>query len=246
MKKQLLTILYLVIAATLSAQYCGTSGTFTCSSNLPLDSIHFTPNDSIPCIVRGEPTVIDITFTNNSLFLFQVPRQTVRFDSIGLLPDGLCWATNKTNNTFALAETGCIRISGSTFAPPGQYKLPMVFLLDVGAPLQEYFDVLGSIILRVVESNTSDCPPVNELLSIDEVKTDEHLHIYPNPATGDCTINIPETLIGSKLCITNLTGREVISVQLQNTTTKVSTGQLSAGVYIVKCGNSTSKLVVGR
>lgn len=164
MRKQLLTIICIIAATTLWSQYCGTSGTFTCTSSTPLDSAGFMPNDSIPCIVRGANTSIDIKFTNYNQFILSsqtVTLQSLRIDSIGLLPDGLCWSCNKANNTFLNQETGCIRITGRTFAQPGQYKISVLVWANIGIPIVGNDGGSGNIILRVIEPTTANCPPVD-------------------------------------------------------------------------------------
>jgi hypothetical protein len=47
----------------------------------------------------------------------------VRVDSVENLPCGLCWKTNNATNQFNGGTAGCVRITGTTYDAPGQYKL---------------------------------------------------------------------------------------------------------------------------
>lgn len=87
---------------------------------------------------------------------------------------------------------------------------------------------------------------VNEAIRITSIQTAEEfhlpLHVYPNPANGTVTIN---TNCGERqvLCIYNIDGRKLVELPVtEETTIDVSTWQ--RGVYIMRCGSRTEKLIV--
>lgn len=90
----------------------------------------FTPvSDSFPVIIKGAATDQTIYFENYDTVRVSgtlISINTIKIDSIENLPSGLCWKTNKSNNTFLGKETGVIQITGSTPDPAGQYKLRII------------------------------------------------------------------------------------------------------------------------
>ncbi len=71
--------------------------------------------------------------------------------------------------------------------------------------------------------------------------------LNPNPATESVRISIDESMIGSSLSITDMTGRRVAVVQLSIINQQVSIANLAKGVYIITVegqkGRVTKKLV---
>jgi hypothetical protein len=130
------------------AQYCGNfaqpqppygnpSGPNQCTISGNLTSPGFSPaSGSQAIMVNGMQSSTVIQFRNFDTAraagtLVQI--QQLRFDSIGNLPAGTCWASSDVNNTLDNQEEACIKISGFTCAPPGQYRLKILVTPYVGA-----------------------------------------------------------------------------------------------------------------
>ncbi len=95
--------------------------------------------DSLPPFINGVPSTTVIQFKNfNTVFFsgFTLTVQSLRIDSIENLPSGLCWATDRANNTYANQEDGCIKINGTPCSQPGQYKLRIWVYVNVGITSQ--------------------------------------------------------------------------------------------------------------
>jgi hypothetical protein len=68
---------------------------------------------------------------------------------------------------------------------------------------------------------------------VDELFGSNELSVSPNPATTTITLTIPK-LINANITITNLTGKQVATYNLQNTSNKtIDISHLSEGVYFV-------------
>jgi|GEM_PF-6818116 hypothetical protein len=95
------------------------------------------PADSLQaCSISGYATSDTIYFrVPDSVLNGNVILNSVIFDTIDL-PAGLCWVTNRTNNTFNGGENGVIYISGTPTAPVGQYKVN--FLVTATTSLGTY------------------------------------------------------------------------------------------------------------
>lgn len=138
MKKVIFTFSILgALAFNSFGQACGT--TSTCSANQPTGTPGLSPESAdLPCVLTGQAVNQVIQFENYDQQSFNgisFRIQTLKIDSIENLPSGLCWSTNKANNTFAGAETGCISVTGTTNAPLGQYKLKIIVSVTTNSPL---------------------------------------------------------------------------------------------------------------
>ncbi|MCW3125618.1 MAG: hypothetical protein JWO03_1276 [Bacteroidetes bacterium] len=130
MKRIILALLsVLIITAGASAQHCSVAsvnipthpGTFAGLSPLPWD---------LPCMVAGQPVSDTIYFHNfDTVYIgtTMVIIDSLKLDSIGNLPAGLCWVSNKANNTFAGGEDGIIYVQGTCSGAAGQYKMKILF-----------------------------------------------------------------------------------------------------------------------
>ena len=166
MKKILTLLLSLLMMKGATAQYCGT----TVNSIIPMTYTvpgFSPPSNQQACISDGQWMSDTIYFTNfTSIPISNTALTSLRIDSINNLPSGLCWSSNKSNNTFAGGENGVIQISGTTYASPGQYKLTIwvtlygssISLTGINA------DTLGLYYyLRVSCPNTA-CLPIDTVL----------------------------------------------------------------------------------
>jgi len=135
MKNTLLIFISIFIAQFLSAQYCGNSGSGICTPSGSLMTPGLFPtSDNLTPFINGQASGTVLEFKNYNTVVysgFTITVQSLKFDSIGNLPQGLCWSSDRTNNTYSNQEDGCIRISGTTCSPPGVYKLNIHFTMDV-------------------------------------------------------------------------------------------------------------------
>lgn len=124
---------------TAQAQYCGHigsgSGPTICTATTSLTVPGFSPPaDSVPCAVRGVAysQTVQVKMPNSVTQGGSTYRlKNIRIDSIGNLPCGLCWATNKSTNTFDSSEQFCLKVAGITYDNPGQFKLKIIVTATV-------------------------------------------------------------------------------------------------------------------
>lgn len=177
-KSNFLLSLFLALFTQISwAQYCGagSSGASVCVAGTNLAAQGFDPSfDTLPCVIRGVPhdqvVQVKMPATLNTPLGVQ-SFQWIQIDSVGNLPCGLCWSTNKggaTPNRFNSGEQGCIRITGTSYESVGQFYLTIIVTVrfggilgtqanqDAGAAGLKYF-------VRVSEQG-GICTPVDTLL----------------------------------------------------------------------------------
>ena len=140
-KKSILAILLLsFFFYRSSAQYCGSPDTVTCNATGISDTAGLYPSPiDFPPLLNNFLTNTTIYFRNFDTIFFGnqvLPVYSLKWDTIQNLPPGLCWSTNKTNNTFNRAEAGCIHIRGLACGSTGQYKLSTLVTVDIGIPVE--------------------------------------------------------------------------------------------------------------
>ena len=135
MKNTLIILISVFSFQFLAAQYCGNSGSGICSPSGTVMTPGFLPTaENLTPLLNGQSSATVLQFKNYDATTysgFLVTVQNLRFDSINNLPQGLCWSTDKSNNTYNNQEDGCISIVGTTCSPPGVYKLNILMTVTV-------------------------------------------------------------------------------------------------------------------
>jgi hypothetical protein len=87
---------------------------------------------------------------------------------------------------------------------------------------------------------------VDEIVSVPELAKKESLEVYPNPATNQLTI-FAKGENNSLAEIYSSTGQLVKQIKLNGSgETTINISMLENGIYLLKAGNNTSKIVVSR
>lgn len=161
-----------LFTAGISAQHCGEA---TVPNNTEFnklqDGMGFLGAYALPCIARGTYTEVQIPLKTFRLIKHLNGDDTVyqmRIVSISNLPEGMCWVTNKADNTFAAGEGGSLIVKGTTIDNTGQYSLNVVVSFDItgdgtfSRANENYNKVSksGRMILRVNEPGTA-CERIN-------------------------------------------------------------------------------------
>lgn len=242
-----------------NAQYCGGSGPNVCSPSGTLTEPGLSPSsDSLPAVVNGAATSQTIQFKNFNQFVFSgqtVTVQSLRIDTISNIPSGLCWKTNKTDNTFANQEDGCILVSGTACSAPGQYKLNIIVTANIGFEIQTNADAAGlKYYVRCVNSgdnvpavDTFQTAPFNGTgysasaqgctVGINDVTNSVNtLSVVPNPFNNKAVVSFYSTktqVVTER--ITNILGSELYNNKFEAkagaNTSVIEKGNLPAGVY---------------
>jgi hypothetical protein len=277
MKKVMFTLLSAtMLFAGANAQYCGNSGPSICTPSGTLTQPGLSPtSDSLPSVVNGTAPNTVIQFKNFNTFNFGGQTVTVNsltVDTLRNLPSGLCWATNKANNTWANQEDGCIKISGTACDNPGQYKLKIIVTADIGVPIQTDADAAGlKYFVRLINAGDNEVPvDTNQTaafakpsgysatasgcnVGIEDVLSVNALSVVPNPFNGKAVVSFYSAKSGIMTeRITNMLGSEVYShkvdVKIGDNTSMIEKNNLPAGVYFYSIGDgkniATKRIVI--
>lgn len=257
------------------AQYCGNSGTSVCTPSGTLTEPGLSPSsDSLPPVVNGVAQNTTIQFKNFNKFTFggqEVTVQSLKIDTLRNLPAGLCWATNKANNTWANQEDGCIKVSGTPCDNPGQYKLKIIVTANIGVPIQTDADAAGlKYFVRVINNGDATIPvdtnqtdafakptgysasAVGCSVGLEDVYGISAFNIAPNPMNSSAVVSfVSEKSAVVTERITNLLGSTVstkkVEVKAGDNSLVINRGELPAGVYfytISEGKNSVTRRIV--
>jgi len=245
MKKLIFTLSLFCLMAAAFAQPCNT-GVANCTVQM-LPKPGLAPvSDSLPPIYDGVYTNTTIHFQNYDTLTFQGHALTM--DSLTVLqitnlPSGLCWATNKASNTWGNQENGCIQVTGTTMAAPGQYQLDILINAYTSfpvSPLTTSAAIAG--LYYFVRVNCDASAPVNRIDTTHETTTDtillysaapynqtmctnvgvqqveetvQSLSVYPNPFTTQAEVSFSSAKAAMMTeKITSIIGSTVYSNQL--------------------------------
>ncbi len=202
MKKLTLAIIVICSFQIISAQYCGNSGGGQCTSPGQLTVPGFGPpyTQAAPLIngVTSNPVVEFLNYDTMTFSGQVLTMDSLAIDTITNLPPGLCWSTNKPNNSFSNMEDACIRLTGTPCGVPGQYKLHMIATLytNLPFPITVNLDAAGLYyMVRLINSGEN-------LPAVDTTQTDATPIIYYGPV-ANCQVGPFAVSLGNNQTICN-------------------------------------------
>jgi len=270
MKKIIFTLLsFSLLYFNSNAQYCGNSGPTVCTPTGQMSEPGLSPvSDSLAPVVNGTFANTIIQFKNYDTITFAgqlLTFQSLKIDSIENLPAGLCWETNKANNTYGNQEDGCIKVTGNTCAPPGQYRLRIIITANVGFTLNKISAAAAGLYYYVRVKNAGDpdtpvdttgqsnnstpafqpygpaanCTPNGVGYLSSSITT---LSINPNPFNSRAEVSFFSDKAGIMTeRITNMIGSEVynkeIEVKTGDNKSVIERDNLPVGVYFYSIGD---------
>ncbi|MEQ8908839.1 MAG: YCF48-related protein [Vicingaceae bacterium] len=205
----------------------------------------------------------DFSFTDSLNGWGTADNSNMRYDGLQKTTDGgRTWTQHMTNTQFDIYEFDKHEAVGDVIVATCAYPLSQAVLISTDAGVNWtvnhdllpygdpsaieinqfgtwiYSDIIDFVIEnRAITSNTSS-------VSIEEfVEKKVDFQLYPNPTKDELNIRVDLEMLGLPLTIYNLSGKEVLSKNLS--TNQVSLNlDLAPGLYLVRVGQSTQKLVV--
>jgi len=193
--------------------------------------------------------------------------QSLTLDTLDNLPSGLCWATNKANNTWAHEEDGCIKVNGTVCSTPGQYRLKIIVTASIPFAIQTDAALAGLYYyVRVKNNGDADTPldtagqaagtntfkSYNEAsncsVGINDVSANINtLNIVPNPFNNKAIVSFYADKAGVMTeRLTNMIGNEVsrksVEVRMGENTSMIEKNNLSTGVYFYSISDGKTVL----
>ena len=133
-------------------------------------------------------------------------------------------------NNYVL-KTEFVESGGSATAPSDPYRPSYIFEgWDT-----EFSNVSSDItITTVYRLNT---------VGIEDLELKNTFILYPNPANAKIILNTNEIQALGEVLITDMTGKIVKQFETQKSTTEIDISNLENGIYFVKAGSASQKLV---
>lgn len=268
--KKLFTTLFAsaYYVGSIVAQACGTNGPGVCTPQGGPAGGGFGDVNTFACAEQGVAYDYSIQFTMFSSFTFQGTQSvdSIEFVSLENLPCGLCWAVNEADKRYNANQDGCIRITGTTNDPAGQYKLSFALKawingtpvgLNVPASLTEQAGI--KLYLRV-KAQGSNCPNADTTsafqgnltattgcpVSVNDVNSvANNVAVFPNPMTTYTTVSFTtEQSENVTVSLVDVTGKILLQQTVETVagenTTRIEQANLANGVYFIQISNGKS------
>ena len=84
----------------------------------------------------------------------------------------------------------------------------------------------------------------SESMGTAKVADNAEISVYPNPAVTTFELSVPESLVGKNIQIFDAAGKLTRTHTVSDTKTTLSATDMSAGMYFIRIGNATRKLIV--
>jgi hypothetical protein len=267
MRKLYLTLcLFAGIAFGAHAQQCFIDSAVNITPRPDSVAIFTPPSDSLACMVRGQQVSDTLYFTMfNQISGFMIDSVTI--DSVNNLPDGICWATNRADNTFGAGQNGVLYLSGQTYVGSGQYKLRIFINASTNVfpiPVANLETATGiRYYVRLICPGDA-CPPIDTTggrdslfipyssqvcgVGINEISHAlSDLSVAPDPFTVHARISFHSDIEGPfTIQMQNILGAVVstrkVAVTPGSNNFPLERNSLSPGIYIVSVSGSNGSI----
>lgn len=173
-----------------------------------------------------------------------VPKPRV---SITVAPDSNIHLNN--NVTFTANAAGCTNTQYQWFingtqvpgAYSSSYTTSKLMNLD-----KVWCKVICTDTCPSPADTTSNIITMHVSTSVGEVATANGVKVYPNPNQGKFLLEFNDMLKAERLTITNVMGQVVYSHTVQDKTIEIDLQQQPSGIYYLRAGNISTKIIVTR
>jgi hypothetical protein len=203
----------------------------------------------LPMATSGVPYTQIMQFKPGADTMINYPpfgNVTATIDSMKIvnvigLPPGFTYQCNNASCRMLGGQAGCLTLSGT---PADKGTFPIKVVVSIWAKVQ----LLVPIPQNVVDTNDSYTLIVNWPTGLSEPETVQNLTVYPNPSQSDITIQLPSSTQSFDIKISDISGREVKTLQANSGKQLIQLQDLSKGVYHISASNSQyllrSKLII--
>jgi hypothetical protein len=125
--------------------------------------------------------------------------------------------------------------------PVGDYHRPIKGgTYQVTFSKEEYYPQTIEVNVTDDETIVLDVQLVTIGIGFEEYEAGNSVRIYPNPFSSQLSFEVKETM---DVGIFSIDGRLIRELQLQSGTTNIDLGSLKAGVYMIKAGNESYRII---
>lgn len=249
--------------------YCYTNNltALDVSNNIKLKSLQIQSNKISALNLTGLTNLNSLTARNNPLGCIDLTTNksiqslNLRNCQLQTLDLSACYSVNlieinNSGSTYANRFSACGLDSLYRSLPDRSKTVPGTLKVIYSVANPFYNDGEGSDKTIAVAKNWEVASYVKEVLSGDGQGcpvsgVDENgyipetiLKLSPNPATTKVELEVPESMLNKEMLLVDLTGKIIFKQRLDKVRTAVLTVNYKPGVYIVKVGNNTTRLII--
>lgn len=186
-------------------------------------------------------------YTNTTTVLN--PKLSVKSNGVSLMPVFFARAIIRYQDTALKEEVEVYRdsIAISTLTAGATLQADLLKLFDVSSMANGdykcYMDILSSSDQVFTNDKTSIAFKINRSSGLNSIAM-SGVKVYPNPSNGWLEVSVKDIIAASQLSIIDVYGRNIKTIDIVETVTKLDLNDLSAGVYFVKIGDGSIKFVI--
>ncbi len=175
--------------------------------------------------------------SSNTLGCVGIAVSTITVNSLPTL------ATASTSSLLCEGETATLSVSGAnTYSWSTGASANSITVSPTSAANYSVtgINANGCSKTEIVTQNVSPCTSISQLYPDSYLGLNSQLSIYPNPNTGEFTI---ETPVETEVTIVNALGQLILQKHLAEGKNKIEISQQAKGVYFVKTKNGNYKII---
>lgn len=162
-----------------------------------------------------------------------------------------CSATNATSITQPAPYSISAQISFETLGNDGAINLdvqgattPYTYIWNNGETTEDLSGIIGgNYTVTVIDANNCDTVltfNVPTVVSVNQLRIDNALKLYPNPASDLISLSAEYPLIAEIITIFDAAGKEIVQYHNTNLPLEMDTNNLSPGLYIIRVQESNN------
>jgi hypothetical protein len=165
----------------------------------------------------------------------------------------ICWGAlcyPPTNDDLTVYENEIVLVTLGPGESTGEFSIHQFFVEDYGSQWRLYFyDLNDPSDETYLDIHVGDCLEEDMVISVNEIAASADFGLFPNPASTNVQVQIPEWTSGLHLTIRDLSGRIVEQINITDSQQTVDVTGLKDGIYLVRLLHegatlSTKRLVV--
>lgn len=239
MKKLLLQIAFLITISSFSIKgtnaQCVPDASIKSSGVFPSSLPAATPNVAYS-------QVLQFYITKDTIFNYLGQNINATIDSLFItgvkgMPDGFTYTCHNANCGIKGGSNGCVTLTGTATTAMKNTNYPMVVMLKIKGTANT---ILGPISQTIVDSNSKYAIYVQGPSNVINLKGNNEISLFPNPAKDKLEINLSGTFSqDTEVAIIDINGRELIKKSFNSVKNEIEISGLTRGVYFVKLADES-------
>ncbi len=193
--------------------------------------------------IEGPGSLIAVSSNSVSIYMYRAP---LTISNCTIEAEGASWGiagNDGTSGEDLVINKALVKAKGSSVASIADIQSLTLTKCEITTPVGAAFDenVHGVVLNGSLVTEQVVISPTDGIEDIDYMR---NISVYPNPANDVVQISIKDANInGLTAQVYDISGKLIQAQTIRNTITQINISKLEKGIYILKIGNTTQRLV---